>query len=102
MFLAQRAERLDVRRNRPVLAICAILTCLVRPCCAACRQNAAKSGGIGKVLKISTPSCLNMAICEEIVGRAGPRRRRIDDREAPLASSGARWARMALPSASLG
>ena len=29
------------------------------------RQNAAKSGGIGKELKISTPSCLNMAICEE-------------------------------------
>ena len=41
----------------------AILICLVRPCCAAWRQNAAKSGGIGKELKISTPSCLNMAIC---------------------------------------
>ena len=51
--------------NRPVLAICAILICFVRPCCAACRQNVAKSGGIGNVLKISTPADLNWEICEE-------------------------------------
>lgn len=51
--------------NRPVFAICAIRICFVRPCCAACRQNVAKSGGIGNVLKIWIPACLNLAICAE-------------------------------------
>ena len=51
--------------NRPVLAICAILICAVRPCCAACRQKVAKSGGSGNVLKICTLLRLNVAICDE-------------------------------------
>src|SRR5205814_10060141 len=38
--------------NRPVFAIWPIFTCFVYPCWAACRQKVAKSGGIGKVLKI--------------------------------------------------
>jgi hypothetical protein len=48
--------------NRPVFAICTIFG--LYPCCAACCQNVWKSGGIGKVLKISSPFVLNRVICD--------------------------------------
>jgi len=41
------------------------LTIDVYPCCAACRQKVAKSGGIGNVLKIWQFSRLKVAICDE-------------------------------------
>ena len=49
--------------KRPVFATCTILG--LYPCCAAWRQNVAKSGGIGNVLKIWQFDDLNLEICEE-------------------------------------
>ena len=37
----------------------------LKPCCAACDQNVAKSGGIMLPVTISAPAALNAAICEE-------------------------------------
>ena len=37
----------------------------LKPCCAACDQNVAKSGGIITPVTISAPADLNAAICEE-------------------------------------
>ena len=37
----------------------------LKPCCAACDQNVAKSGGIMLPVTISAPADLNAAICEE-------------------------------------
>src|SRR5260370_1049141 len=46
-----------------VLAIWPIFTCFVYPCWAAWRQKVAKSGGMGKVLKIWQSSLMNFWIC---------------------------------------
>ena len=49
--------------KRPVFAIWAIFG--LYPCCAAWRQKVAKSGGMGKVLKIWHCLDLNIAIWAE-------------------------------------
>ena len=36
----------------------------LKPCCAACDQNVAKSGGIMLPVTISAPAALNAEICE--------------------------------------
>ena len=79
-----------------------ILICLCSPCCAAWRQNVAKSGGIGKVLMISTFSALNLAICAEksvVPLSYGPASTMV---KPAFCSCGSSAARIALPSASLG
>ena len=37
----------------------------LKPCCAACDQNVAKSGGIMTPVTISAPADLKAAICDE-------------------------------------
>ena len=37
----------------------------LKPCCAACDQNVAKSGGIITPVTISAPAALKAAICDE-------------------------------------
>ncbi len=54
--IAEIAECLISGSNSPDLATCTILICWASPFCAAWRQKTGKSGGNGKVFKISMPA----------------------------------------------